>query len=163
VLYRPSTPKNFDALYAIEERCFVPPFRFGRRYMRHLVSRSNGATWIAEEDGQITGFAIVEWTEERRGVTAYIQTIEVAPETRCRGVGRELLGRIEGSARLAGARVIWLHVEAENAAAIRLYEAQGYRCEGRQEDYYPLGRAALIYVKRLESGSASEPVCKAVQ
>jgi ribosomal-protein-alanine N-acetyltransferase len=149
VIYRLYKPEDFDPLYALEERCFEPPSRFGRRYMRLLVSRANAAAWIAEEDGRLWGFAIVEWTEERRGVTAYIQTIEVAPEARGRGVGGALLGRIEGSARAAGARLIWLHVESTNAAAIRLYEAQGYACEGRQENYYPHGRAALIYVKRL--------------
>jgi ribosomal protein S18 acetylase RimI-like enzyme len=124
--------------------------------MRTLVQRANAATWIAEEDGRLWGFAIVEWSEDKRGVIAYIQTIEVAPEARRKGFGHQLLGRIEGSARAAGARLIWLHVEAANSAAIQLYEARGYRCEGRQENYYPLGRAALIYVKRLDSGSASE-------
>ncbi len=149
MLYRLYKPEDFDALYALEELCFEPPSRFGRRYMRLLVSRTNAAAWIAEEDGRLCGFAIVEWGEERRGITAYIQTIEVAPEMRGRGVGGALLGSIEGSARAAGARLIWLHVEATNSAAIRLYEAQGYACDGRQENYYPHGRAALIYVKRL--------------
>jgi ribosomal-protein-alanine N-acetyltransferase len=150
-LYRPYTPQDFDQLYALEELCFEPPSRFSRRYMRQLVSRSNAATWIAEEAGQMAGFAIVELNQEVDEVIAYIQTIEVALQARGRGVGRELLDHIENSARHAGACLFWLHVEAENATAIRLYEAQGYRCEGREENYYPLGRAALIYVKRLDS------------
>ncbi len=154
MLYRPYTPQDFDRLYALEEACFEPPFRFDRRYMRQLVSRSDAATWIAEEAGQMAGFAIIEWAVGRSGIRAYIQTIEVAPEARGRGIGRELLSRIEGSARAAGARLIWLHVEAENAGAIRLYEGHGYRCESRKENYYPLGRAALIYAKRLDSVAA---------
>ena len=92
-----------DQLYALEELCFEPPYRFSRRYIRQLVSRANAATWIAEEAGQIDGFAIVEWNHEPDEMTAYIQTIEVAPEMRGHGVGRELLGRTESSARLAGA------------------------------------------------------------
>ncbi|MGA3372797.1 MAG: N-acetyltransferase [Terracidiphilus sp.] len=156
--YRPYTPQDFDALYALEEICFEPPFRFSRRTMRALVRRANSATWIAEANGQMAGFAIVEWTERRSGVAAYIQTIEVVPEGRGRGVGWELLGRIEGSARAAGAELIWLHVEAGNAAAIRLYEERGYLCEGRRENFYPEGRAALIYQKRLNSGTASDGI-----
>ena len=31
------------------------------RYMRQLVESADSATWIAEDDGQIAGFAIVEW------------------------------------------------------------------------------------------------------
>ena len=150
MLYRSYTPQDFDKLYALEELCFEPLSRFSRRTMRLLVSSSNGATWIAEEDGQMAGFAIVEWSQEPNEIIAYIQTIEVVPEMRGCGVGRELLGRIEDSARLAGAGLIWLHVEVTNTGAIRLYEANGYRCEGRKENYYPMDRSALIYVKRME-------------
>ena len=151
MLYRPYTADDFAGLYAIEELCFQPPLRFGRGQMRQLVERRNAVTWIAEQGGPVCGFAIVEWMREPGGVVAYLQTIEVAPDWRGLGVGSELLRRVEGSARAAGAEEIWLHVDAGNAAAIRLYEANGYRIEGRRENYYPLGRAALICLKALES------------
>lgn len=146
---RPYIAADFEALYALEEACFPPPFRFDRRYMRKQVSSSEGATWVTEENGRLRGFAIVEWVE---GV-AYIQTIEVDPALRGQGIGARLLDRMEDSARAAGAVVIWLHVDAENAAAIRLYEASGYRRQGKEEKYYPQGRAALIYAKRLAVSS----------
>jgi len=149
VLFRPYKPEDFTALYAIEERCFQSPLCFSRRYMRQLVNSTHAATWIAEEDGRMAGFAIVQWAEEAVGVIAYIQTIEVAPEQLRQGIGGELLRRIEESARSAGAQAIWLHVDAQNAAAIHLYEANGYRSEGREENYYTRGRAALIYGKPL--------------
>src|SRR5271166_2007591 len=148
VIYRRYKPEDFERLYALEEVCFEPPSRFSRRYMQLLLQRASAATWIAKEAGQMVGFAIVDWAEEdnyvpgdrdpspgcKNETAAYIQTVEVAPETRHQGVGRELLHCIEGSARLAGSRSIWLHVEEGNAPAIRLYETQGYRCEGREED-----------------------------
>jgi ribosomal protein S18 acetylase RimI-like enzyme len=149
VLYRPYKPEDFTALYAIEERCFQPPLSFSRRTMRQLVNSTHAATWIAEEDGRMAGFAIVQWAEEAGRIIAYIQTIEVAPEQIRHGIGGELLRRIEGSVRLAGAQAIWLHVDAANAGAIRLYEANGYRSEGRVENYYARDRAALIYAKPL--------------
>src|ERR1035438_9627242 len=124
--------------------------------MRRLVDSPHAATWIAAEDGRMAGFAIVEWTEESGGVAGYIQTIEVSPDWRGQGIGKELLRRLEGSARAAGAEDIWLHVDAENAAAIRLYEANGYRNEGREEGFYSLGRAALVYGKQL-GASGSQP------
>jgi [ribosomal protein S18]-alanine N-acetyltransferase len=155
MLYHAYRPGDFEALYAIEEACFQPPFRFGRAYMRRLVSSSDAATWIAEEEnGEMAGFAIVEWSDEAGVRTGYIQTIEVTPEKRRLGVGAELMDRVEQSARSAGAKVIWLHVDAENANAIRLYEAHSYRREGREANYYPRGRAALIYAKSLAD---SEP------
>lgn len=142
---------DFAQLYAIEEACFEPPLRFGRGYMRQLIARSQAATWIAEENGRMLGFAIVEWSTTPAEAVAYIPTIEVAAAARGRGVGGELLRRIEASTRAAGASVLWLHVDAENVPAIRLYEAYGYRRWGSEAGYYGRGRAALVYGKGLSS------------
>lgn len=151
MLYRIYKPEDFAALCTIEEACFEPPFCFGRRYMRQLIDCASAATWIAEEDGRMAGFAIVEWSEETTGTIAYIQTLEVAPDWRVQGVGGELLLRIEGSARDAGAQAIWLHVHAENAAALRLYQVHGYLSAGREENYYARGKAALVCIKPMEN------------
>ncbi|MGD0734254.1 MAG: N-acetyltransferase [Terracidiphilus sp.] len=149
MVYRLYLPEDFEALYAIEEVCFLPPFRFGRRYMKHLVSSPDAATWIAEEGGRMAGFAIVQWGREADETIAYLQTIEVMPEVRGGGVGAELLMRSEESARAVGADRIWLHVDEENGSAIRMYQRHGYVVEGRHENYYPRGRAALIAEKKL--------------
>ncbi len=149
MLYRRYTPKDFDQLYALEEACFQPPLRFGRGYMQQLVSSSHAATWVAEEDDRMAGFGIVDAAEEADGIIAYIQTLEVISDRRGQGVGGELLRLIEGSARDAGAALIWLHVNAANASAIRLYEAHGYLCEGEKANFYALGNGAMIYAKAL--------------
>jgi ribosomal-protein-alanine N-acetyltransferase len=62
-------------------------------------------------------------------------------------VGGELLRRMEASACAAGAEAIWLHVDEENAGAIRVYERHGFQPGGREEGYYGRGKAALIYAK----------------
>ena len=149
MLYRLYKPGDFAALYAVEELCFEPPVRFSRAWMRQLVQSSQAATWIAEEKKAMAGFAIVEWTTLPKGTVAYIQTIEVHPASRRRGIALELLRRIEDCARAAGARSIWLHVDQENSAAIRLYEGRGYLRKGREEHYYARHRPAFIYAKPL--------------
>jgi len=153
VIYRPYASGDFDPLYAIEELCFQPPFRFSRRYMRRLVDRRNSATWIAEEDGRMAGFAIVDWSQEIDGISSYIQTIEVVPDRRGQGVGKELLWLIEDSARAEGAHRLWLHVDEFNKAGIRLYESVAFTVQGKEVDYYAPGHAALIYQKLLEPDS----------
>ena len=149
MLYRVYSPDDFTALYGVEEVCFEPPFRFSRAYMRQIVARRDGATWLAEEDGALAGFAVVEWSREPEGRGAYIQTIEVLPRQRRAGIAQELMRRLEDSAIKAGAKLIWLHVDAENLAAVRLYEKHGYMLKGREENYYPRRRAALVYAKEL--------------
>ena len=148
--YHLYVPTDFPALYAVEELCFEPPVRFSRAYMRQLIESPNSATWIAEEDAELIGFSIVEWSAGQSESIAYIQTLEVHPAFRNRGIGAELLGRAESSARAAGAHIIALHVDVENAAAIRLYESRGYARQGREEHYYARQRAALVYAKLLE-------------
>jgi ribosomal protein S18 acetylase RimI-like enzyme len=149
VEYRLFTPADFPALYAVEELCFEPSFRFSRPYMRQLIESPGSATWIAEEDTELIGFSIVEWPAGQSESGAYIQTLEVHPVFRGRGIGAELLGRAEDSARAAGAQTIALHVDVENAPAIRLYEGHGYARQGREEHYYARHRAAYVYEKPL--------------
>ncbi|KAA6456235.1 GNAT family N-acetyltransferase [Acidobacteria bacterium AB60] len=149
VQYRLYQDGDFPRIYAIENVCFNPPLRFGRQMMRELIAGGNSATWIAEQENAVLGFAIVEWGDDGDGLTAYIPTLEVLPGERRRGIGAELLSRLEASAAQAGAGLIWLHVDAKNEAAIRLYRAAGYEQKGRHEHYYARYRAAEIYAKAL--------------
>ena len=158
MLYRPYLPADFPQLYSIEQLCFQPPFRFPRPYMRQLIANPNSATWISEstpaestpaaQDHQMTGFAIVDWDTQAQQ-TAYIQTLEVAPAHRRRGIATELLRLVETSAIAAGAKILWLHVAEENASAIRLYQHHGFQPQGREENYYAPGIPALIFSKPL--------------
>ena len=147
--YRLYENDDFDDLYAIEEVCFQSPERFTRRYMRQLIASQESATWIAEENGQMAGFAVVEFIRQVAPTVAYISTIEVLPAQRGRGIGAELLRRLKGSANAESATGIWLHVDVENAAAIRLYERLEYRKSSRANHYYARNRPAAIYVKQL--------------
>jgi ribosomal-protein-alanine N-acetyltransferase len=154
VYYRSYTPADFPALYAIELACFQPPIRFSRRYMQRLIANPDSATWVAEsksaeEEAQITGFAIVNWAKHDTQTIAYIQTLEVAPTHRNRGIATELLHRLESSAIAAAAKILWLHVAETNAPAIRLYQAHGFHSQSREEDYYTPSQHALILSKTL--------------
>ena len=151
MIYRRYMADDFAALYSIEERCFESRFRFGKGYMQHLIGSGESATWIAEEDGQMVAFAIVGWGTNSRQGGGYLQTVEVLSDYRGRGVAAKLIALAETSARLANAQEMWLHVDVENDAAIRLYEKCGYRRRGRKEHFYARGRSALVYGKPLES------------
>jgi ribosomal protein S18 acetylase RimI-like enzyme len=155
VEYRLYRREDFAALYAIEELCFAPPMRFSRAYMRKALERAAGVAWVAHDEGRLRGFAIAEWGTGDEGVAAYLLTLEVLAEERGQGVGSALLRGVEASAAAAGAGVLWLHVDAENAAAIRVYEARGYALRSREDGYYGRGRAALVYAKALTDPSSA--------
>ena len=149
MIFRRYASADFPQLYAIEEACFEPPLRFGRPYMRSLVRNPETVTWVAEVDGRLAGFAIIEWSGVPGDMVGYIQTIEVGPDYRRRGIGLTLLRKLEDSARAASAKQIWLHVDTENEAAIRLYRSEGYVPKGRHAGYYGRSRDAEIYCKDL--------------
>ncbi len=170
--YRLYQPADFAALYAVEELCFDTPFRFSRALMRKLIDNPNSATWIAEtpagekataeekiskENKKLAGFAIVDWATVPKGTVAYIQTIEVNPASRRQGIASELLRLSEISALVVGATAIWLHVDVENTAAMRLYEGRGYARKGREEHFYARNRAAFIYAKSLAAAPEAKP------
>jgi ribosomal-protein-alanine N-acetyltransferase len=147
--YRLYRPADFPQLYAIELACFEPPIRFSRRYMQQLIADPDSATCIAEENAQVTGFAIVNWAEHDTQTIAYIQTIEVAPAHRRLGIATELLHRLEASAITAGAKILWLHVAETNTSAIRLYQTHGFQPQSREENFYTRSLHALILSKIL--------------
>lgn len=149
--YRLYKPEDFEALYAIERLCFQPPLRFERAYLEQVTRARDGATWVAESDvGNLVGFSVVEWKRLREGrLAAYVVTIEVLQEHRRQGVGGELLRRMEESAKAAGAGWIWLHVDARNEAAQKLYRGHGYDERGAVKDFYGPGRGAQVLAKAL--------------
>jgi len=60
------------------------------------------------------------------GPEADVQTIAVAPSAQGRGVGTRLLRALTAQAARGGARSLLLEVRADNAAAIALYEREGF-------------------------------------
>lgn len=75
---------------------------------------------------------------------AELLTIARDPIARGQGVGAELLDACIAEAGQAGAARLYLEVASGNAAAIRLYRARGFRCDGRRAGYYGGGEDALL-------------------
>jgi [ribosomal protein S18]-alanine N-acetyltransferase len=67
---------------------------------------------------------------------AELLTIATHPDHRRRGLGRATLAAFESAARARGATTAHLEVAADNAPALGLYEAAGYRRTGLRRGYY---------------------------
>ena len=146
VTTRPFEASDLPALYAVEEVCFASPLRFSRGLMRSLAHDSNCRTWMGIVDNIRAGFAIVGLSGENPS-SAYIWTIEVLPAFRRMGVARQLLMRVEESARRAGCVAIELHVSERNPDALALYESAGYARIGVEPEYYGRREDAFRYRK----------------
>ena len=67
------------------------------------------------------------------------------------GIGHALLARVEAEVQNRDGRLLLMETSdtPAYAAARRLYETSGYRCEARVPDFYAAGDDLLIYVKRI--------------
>ena len=119
--------------------------------MRSLANGPYCRTWLGIVDDVRVGFAIVGLSSEDDPASAYIWTIEVLPAFRRRGVARQLLMRVEESAREANCTAIELHVSERNAAGLALYEAAGYVRTGVDAEYYGRREDAFRYRKLLRA------------
>lgn len=79
---------------------------------------------VAEREGEIIGFVTVDAT------TGYLDQIVVAPEAWALGVGAGLLDE----AKRVSPRRLDLHVNADNARAIRFYEKHGFAISGNDRN-----------------------------
>lgn len=101
--------------------------------MQSLIGhlKNNTATVFGAFEGEeLVAFIwsyVHQFREENR---MYVSEIRVKEECRRRGIGKELLGLVEEKARELGLGAIYLHAEAGNIDARKLYEACGY-CEER--------------------------------
>jgi [ribosomal protein S18]-alanine N-acetyltransferase len=141
----------------LDEVCFSSAFRFDRRTMRQFAQMPGAVVLIAEDclhdrgASPMAGFIIVHLEGAGRERYGYVVTIDVAPEFRRAGVGKQLLEQAEQQVRAAGVSRVGLHVAVDNAGAIRFYERQGYACVGVARRFYrEAGLDGLIYLKDLE-------------
>jgi ribosomal-protein-alanine N-acetyltransferase len=85
----------------------------------------------------------------------HINNIGVREGERRRGIGGELLRRGLESGCRRGAHVALLEVRAGNAAAISLYEGEGFEVVGRRRNYYhdPTEDALVMRKQPLRAGT----------
>ena len=151
-LFRGYRAGDLEAMYALDMVCFEEPFRFSRREMRTFAEARGAKVVIAELDGVLAGFCIVQVEAAKRGGLGYVVTLDVAIEFRRSGLAARLMERVEGEALAVGCAEMRLHVFTGNEAAIRFYERTGYEFVRRDEGFYGVGVDALVYRKGLVAG-----------
>lgn len=87
---------------------------------------------VAEEDGQLLGFAMVEYIkrEETNSIyavhEAHIVEIGVDETSQGKGIGTALIQAVKDAAKVRGCRSVQLDVWEFNKSALRFYEKLGF-------------------------------------
>jgi ribosomal-protein-alanine N-acetyltransferase len=148
-MLRPGRLEDVEAMYRLDCLCFEEPFRFERETIEWLAAQPDAIVVVAESDGAMRGFAIVEVSRRREIACGYVATIDVDPEQRRSGSGRVLMSEIERQAKAKGLDQMSLHVFTGNDAAIAFYESAGYARIARVRDFYASEFDAFTYIKQL--------------
>lgn len=122
----------------IEQQVFGPTAWSPETYWAELAR--DDRYYVVADEAEVLGYAGL-WLMPP---DADVQTIAVAPNSRGRGIGSQLLEHLVGHARAAGARRLQLEVKAGNDEAIALYRRFGFEVLRLRPRYYPDFTDALV-------------------
>jgi len=149
---RDYVPADFEAAWQLDQVCFPPEIAYSRDDMRMYLALRSSFCIIAEKEGTLAGFTIVDSRPPRPG---YMVTIDVAPDMRRHGVASALLAEVESRLRRQGSPGIRLEVAVNNQSAVDFYLRHGFREIGVKQGYYNGQLDALSMKKELPAAELS--------
>lgn len=120
--------KNSKACSCMESFAFEDAEAKIKSMIAHIADGSAIVYGCLDGDellGYIWAYRISFRDEDR----VYVSEVHVSEKCRGQGMGHLLLAAVEAEAREMGVPALYIHTEADNAGAIRLYEREGYRME----------------------------------
>lgn len=99
---------------------------------------------------RIAGFALIRIVADE----TELLSIAVDPKWRSKKVGQALLHAVFADLRMSAARRMFLEVDEQNLAAVKLYRREGFKEISRRQGYYarPDGSAATALVMARDLG-----------
>jgi ribosomal-protein-alanine N-acetyltransferase len=115
-----------------------------------LADRNTPVYIACDAKRRIAGFALIRTVADE----SELLSIAVDPRWRGKGVGRALMDAVFADLMMSPARRMFLEVDEQNHAAIRLYEKLGFSTISSRKGYYPRpdGSAATALVMARDLG-----------
>lgn len=144
MVLRPYEPRDFAALYRIDQTCYPRGIAYSKITLRWFLNLAGAECLLAENAGKISGFILAE----EHPPLAHIITIDVIEAERRSGLGSALLHAIETNLAQHAVRTIVLETATNNEPAVAFWKKHGYRVEGVLKRYY-LGRSDAYEMKKV--------------
>ena len=130
--FEPLLANRLDEVLRVEQRAYAHPWSQAN-FVDALQSGYQAQMLMA--GGLVLGYFVA-----MKGVDeVHLLNITVAPEFQGQGWSRVMLDALAIWARGQGAEWLWLEARVNNARALKVYEAHGYRRVGLRKAYYPAG------------------------
>ena len=146
-LVRNAVSADFPTLLKIDKASFPPGIAYDFIELSYFMRRKGARTLVAEVEGDIVGFLLLEIMSRRRVAT--LVTIDIRAEHRRRGYGTELLDCSEQILREASISRYELQVDTANAYALEFYRKHGFVTVNTLKGYYANGNDAYLMVKEI--------------
>jgi ribosomal protein S18 acetylase RimI-like enzyme len=124
-----SDAASADQLAVLLQRCdasFIPPLSSRVELAAYAHKIASRALRLEAWQGAEPVALLAMYCNDPAGGVAYITSVSVVPGCARRGMASALLAQAIGQARAAGMRQIALEVDANNGAALRLYQKHGF-------------------------------------
>ena len=115
----------------IENRAYEFPWTEG--IFRDCIRAGYSGWMVRARNGAVVGYAVMSMAVGE----AHILNLAADPMLRRQGLGRFMLSHLLHVARAAHSTIVLLEVRRSNKAALRLYQAYGFRQIGTRRNYYP--------------------------
>lgn len=138
--------EDLPSVAALEEKCFSVPW--SEASLRQSLQDSNYLFLVAEEDGNVAGYAGLLKVLDEGDVT----NIAVERAYRGRGIGSELVRQLMEEGKRCGIRSFTLEVRVSNKTAVHVYEKLGFVSEGIRKRFYerPVEDALIMWKREPE-------------
>ncbi|MHA1186636.1 MAG: GNAT family N-acetyltransferase [Candidatus Heimdallarchaeota archaeon] len=156
-LIRHAELSDLDEIYSIEKVCFDERDAFVEQVFHYFLIRPKMEIFlVATTNEEILGFIIVQ---PKSRIHYTIITIDVLPEWRRKGIGKQLMLEVEKEIISTNKRGIEVSKEVEiqielvvfeqNTAAKILYEKLGYEKTRIIKNYYSKNRNGIEMIKKI--------------
>jgi ribosomal-protein-alanine N-acetyltransferase len=121
---------DLDQVMEIEQQSYQFPWTEG--IFRDCLAGKYFCTLYSRKE-LILGYTVSQFVVDE----CHLLNLCVRPEERNRGIGKKMIDFLLNQARRRGIQSVFLEVRVSNAAAIHLYQQQGFNEVGLRADYYP--------------------------
>jgi ribosomal-protein-alanine N-acetyltransferase len=151
VLLRAYEPRDFSALFKLDQSCFAPGISYSRTTLRYFLELPSADCIVAEDGQHIAGFAL----SEENPPLAHVITLDVAASHRRHGLGTAMLAELEKNFARRGIRTVLLETAIDNVTAVAFWKRHGYRVEATLQRYY-LGRLDAYEMRKKLTSTETE-------
>ena len=128
--FRRSLPKDGAEIAALEREACPDPW--GERDIIDLITTEGSMCFTAVDGDRVVAYFLGRLIPPE----GELYRVAVSPDKRQRGVGYRLLDYAYKTSKGRGLESLFLEVRSENTAALKLYEAYGFKRIGLRRGYY---------------------------